>query len=658
MIPYKNYKVIEDSAGKKGHFINKNKRNKNLAVFVHGFTGNYLSTWGALPDLLTSDPRLLHFDFLFWGYSSNFIVPKEEFVTDNIKQLFTQFLSKHKTNQHIDVVAQGLQTELKYLEEYDNIVLIGHSLGGLVIRSYIIQNLREMKKDNLERINKINQIILFGTPNEGLDVANNKLLGKLNNQIYDMGSYNEFTNTLREEWVELVFKNRDLTFSTLMVAGEDDYFVPFEQVTKYFRDSRELTKGDHISMVKPTSIHDTSYKIIANNLLKIMHKNIFELKDTYNAQQSYKPSIQLELLEKIRKLIAERGLDDVNWSKAVSSQYFLINLARLLNLTKNSDYKNLLDLFLQSFYMKVDNSIVLSEDKILVTPEETRRLKKCMLEEDEKDNYYSRYSKLAAKNLDAELLQDNYHYGLMVQISRLDDFQNSSTLKIIQELAINRLIYGNGKNPTDDHGGWYPQRIPWVTARILISLKNSGFENRSDNEYIIEVTSQALDYLIRTIYKDSYWRSGVGEWVTNWESTALCLEALQDWGKVKENKSKIVPIIKYLLANEKEWLVPPSFESEISSNATLASVTLLCNLLGIIHSNFKENFKIDYNKYIVYLSNVFDCMVNSQSLKVRQYNTMPQIAFYVTRLILMFSQATKPLERNHNSSPSIATFLT
>lgn len=291
---YKNYELIEDVSGKKALFKNKRKKNKNLAVFVHGFTGNYLSTWGEFPQLLTKDPRLLHYDFLFWGYSSTLLLPQENQLLDSLFQLFTQFLSKHQTNQHIEIIAQGLQTELKYLDEYDNIILIGHSLGGLVIRSYIIQNLKENKVDNQDRINKINKIILFGTPNEGLDVANNELLSALNNQINDVGSYNEFINTLREDWVEFVFKNKNIKFISLMVAGVDDYFVPFDQVTKYFRDSKELTQGNHYSMVKPKTINDTSYKIIANNLLMVEHEKQVQLKNKLELD---------DLLQKLAKVL-------------------------------------------------------------------------------------------------------------------------------------------------------------------------------------------------------------------------------------------------------------------------------------------------------------------------------------------------------------------
>jgi uncharacterized alpha/beta hydrolase family protein len=634
MLKIKNYELIEDSSKKRGLFRNKYRNNKNLAVFVHGFTGNYLSTWGNFSKLLINDVKLSSCDFLFWGYSSNFILPREESFVDNVKQLFTQFLNKHKTNQQIEVVAQGLQTELKYLDQYENITLVGHSLGGLVIRSYIIQNLRENNEISQERIKKIRQIILFGTPNEGLDAANNKILGGLNNQIHDMSTYSQFIDTLREEWIERVFKNRSLNFSSLMIAGEDDYFVPFEQVTKHFRDSHELTKGDHFSMVKPKSINDMSYRIVADNIYNLIKLKWYNKAESYiNDHKDYNSFYLKRMLDDVKKLLENRGLDDSSWSKSVTSQYFLINLARLLNITTNSDYHNLLDLFLKSFYMKVNNSIVLSEDKILVTPEETLRMKECMLEEDRRDDYFARYEKTAARNLDSDLLQCNYHYGLVAQLSRAKEFPNSSTLKLIQGLAMQRLLYGNGKKPIEDHGGWYPQRLPWVTARILISIKNSGYKDRKDWQEIEKISSKAINFLMRSVYQGKYWRSGAGDWVSDLESTALCLEAIEQWGKVSENEANIFPIIRHFLDMEEEWLENFEFSSEENSNEILASVTLLCNLLIIIQNNFKKEFNLDYSKYLHYLSKVLSSMLTYSNVVVRQYNTYPQIAFYITKLV-------------------------
>ncbi len=626
------YEIIRDSSGKKVFYKNKQKKNTHLAVFVHGFTGNYLSTWGKLPDLLLNDPRLLHYDFLFWGYSSSLFFPKENFFIDNIKQFFTQILSRHKTNQRVEITAQGLQTELKYLSEYKNITLIGHSLGGLIIRSYIIQNLKENTKESTDRINRINNIILFGTPNEGLDIANNKFLGGFNNQIADIGSYNEFINSLREEWVERVFKNDNITFKTLMVAGEDDNFVPFEQVTKYFRDSRELTNGNHSTIAQPQSIHDTSYKIIANNLLQIGQKNYFEIHD--NATIGYISNEQLlEILNKIKKLIADRGLDDASWTETLPSKYFLIKLARKLKLTKNNDYLNLLDSFLKNYYMKVDNQLILSDKYQLDTNIELAEIQNSMIEEDVHDDYYSRFNKSNAANIDINLLHNNYHYGLMTQIAYSEEFSNSLTLKLIRDLAIKNLIYGIDKKPTNDHGGWYPQRLPWLTARILIGLRQSGYETRNDKLYIEQVVEEAIEYLLRSVIEDKYWRSGISDWVSDWESTALCLEALDSWGKITQFRPKIHKIIDFILKNENNWFEEPNFDSHKNTNKTLASVTLICNLIIIANKHFQNSLAIDYNKYLSYLDKVLKLILASSNIPVHQYSTVHQIIYYVSWLI-------------------------
>jgi len=630
----KDYVLVKDAANKKGLLKNKNNKNKNLVVFVHGFTGNYLSTWDNFPTLLTNNPRLRDFDFLFWGYTSNLITSRDGLFIDNIKQLFTQIVSKHKTNQKIDIVAKGLQTEIDYMDGYENITLVGHSMGGLVIRSCIIQNL---KNNNKEKLDKVKQVILFGTPNEGLDIANNKLFGSLNNHVHDIGSYNEFINDLRVEWIERVFKADDLGFNTLMVAGEEDYFVPYEQVTKYFRDSCELTKGSHEAMVKPKTADDISYKIVASNLIKLGkgNKNNIVIPAPIPVADPWRETDYRQLLmEKIRKMIAHRGLDDEEWASTLAGQYFLVRLARILNLNRNSDYYNLIDMFIKSFHINIDNSIFILEDKIKMTPRIFEKIRKAMIEEDKLDNYYSRYKKNETQNIDLKLVISNYNYALMADISRTKDFSNSMIIRLINDLAINRIIYGNGKKPIDDHGGWYPQRMPWETARILIALNNSGFEDRKDKDFINEIANKALEYLIRDIYQGKYWRSGVGNWVSDIEATALCLEAIQQWDKVDDFREQIIPVLNYMFLNEDEWLVEPDFSTENNSSDVLAATTLISSALIIINKYFKNNYNINFKKYYKYLYEVYNELNNPQGKSIKQHCTFQQITFYITRLLI------------------------
>lgn len=231
--------------------IRQQPENTHLAIFVHGFTGDYLETWGKLPQLLQDDPSLDSYDFLFWGYPTKLFFPSET----------------------IETVGEHLKTEIKFPQKpYTKIVLIGHSMGGLVIRSFILQALIDGKGDEL---NNISEVILFGTPNDGL--SKSSFIPKIiNKQIVDMRVASEFITKLRKYWINRVFKadinddyNRRLPLVT--VAGLSDRFVPKDSVESFFP-NMEVTDGDHISMVKPQTTSHLTYRIIHRRLLEVYKK--------------------------------------------------------------------------------------------------------------------------------------------------------------------------------------------------------------------------------------------------------------------------------------------------------------------------------------------------------------------------------------------------
>jgi len=330
------------------------------------------------------------------------------------------------------------------------------------------------------------------------------------------------------------------------------------------------------------------------------------------------------ILEKANSLIAAHGLDDDIWAKAISSQYFLVGLAKVLNLTQQKDYLNLLDKFLSSFHFNIQGELILEKNHMLITPEETEKIIRYMIEEDSNDEYYTKTKKMKADYIDASQMHNNYHYGLTLKISSSEKI---SVLDDIKKLSIDKLIKNN--NSLDEYGGWYPYRVPFITARILISFKDC---NCSEDEKINIIIRRALDSLIRRIYLGQYWRSGVGIWVSKWESTALCLEALDKWDYVKPNEIKVKKILKYVIENQKEWMMtPPDFSDEDKSNSTLSSVFMVAVLLKLIKNNFGfEEFSVDPIDFLKY----FDCCmsvlneINSPSF--RQFCTIPQIVYYMS----------------------------
>lgn len=337
-------------------------------------------------------------------------------------------------------------------------------------------------------------------------------------------------------------------------------------------------------------------------------------------------------LEKIRHIIANHGLDDETWAVAISAQYFLVGLAMVLGLNGNKDYFNLLDRFLSSFHYNIKGELILEKDHMLITPQETQKIVQYMSEEDKVDNYYRQSEKMRAEKIDANLMTIIYHYGLTLRISSTEKIK---VLDEIRRLSLNKLIKSD--NSLDEYGGWYPYRIPWITARILVSLKESDYSeiDSSDNSNII--IQRALDSIVRRIYHEKYWRSGVGLWVSQWESTALCLEALDRWDAIEKNELKIKSVLNYAIENRHEWLVdPPDFSSEEASNKTLSSVLMVCVLQRIASNNpGLEDFATSSLENLTYLNRCVDTIGSITKPTIRQFCTIPQILYYIADTLMI-----------------------
>ena len=361
-----------------------------------------------------------------------------------------------------------------------------------------------------------------------------------------------------------------------------------------------------------------------NKASSVQRRSLLSLPNTKKISQ--------ELIDEVHNLIAAHGIDDDAWSQAISSQYFLAGIARRLELDDQQDYHRLLNRFLRSFHHQIDETIVLDKDHILVTPEELKKIIECMRQEDEHDPYYANSSKTNWRSIDAWKLHYNYLYGLAVEISNDDKYR---VLSEIQTLAIEDLIYNQKQTALDDHGGWHPYRIPWITARILIGLKHSSIESRDDYDKIASVVNRAIDSLIRRIYDNQYWRSGVGDWVSEWESTALCIEALYEWGSIETHKKKIQAVIKYSIAHEDDWLKdPPNLTTEADSNLTLASVLMVCSILqATLATEMDTDTPVDIGRYLSYLKRVVSLVRTSAKSNSRQFCTIPQIAYYVVKTV-------------------------
>lgn len=332
------------------------------------------------------------------------------------------------------------------------------------------------------------------------------------------------------------------------------------------------------------------------------------------------------IIDNIKRIVARYGMDDDEWSEAISSQYFLLSLAEKLQ-HKDEDYKNLLNKCLSNFRITYTGQLILDNDSLLITPDETTRIIDCMKNEDIADGYYRKSSRTRANNIDSHRMYINFHYGLLIKIVSSED---TEPLRAIKHTCLDNLL---NEKSIDSYGGWYPYRVPWITARILISLKDIDYDSYPNSKKVDEIVEKALHSLYQRIYeKEPYWRSGVGNWVSKWESTALCLEALYVWESLETKKDKIEKIITYIFndVNKTEWLNKNvSFETEESANKVLASVILASVVLRITKTYYPSIYKQNVFEILSFLENVIEVILNQNVKAVLQYCTIPQILYYV-----------------------------
>src|ERR1051325_1531809 len=113
-----------------------------LLVFVHGFKGAAITTWGDLPDRLCLRREATGYDVIRFGYPS-----LKGTASDNAAEL-QGFLDELLIGKNIvGVVNQSIRSyEAAYLRpkswKYSQVVLVGHSLGACVIRRAVLDQVR------------------------------------------------------------------------------------------------------------------------------------------------------------------------------------------------------------------------------------------------------------------------------------------------------------------------------------------------------------------------------------------------------------------------------------------------------------------------------------------------------------------------------------
>jgi peptidoglycan-associated lipoprotein len=230
-------------------------RNKVAVVFVHGLFGDLRGTWThsngtSFFDYLKKQPAGIRLDVFAFGFTSNML---------------------RSGSLDIQEAANTLQQSLQYhkVTDYQTIVFVGHSMGGLVILRHLL-NRPDVRA-------KVPMVAFYAVPQEGAQiaviadkVANNAAL----RQMFPADA-NYFLQQLSQDWRSA--SNRPVVncgYEKLPMHGV--LVVPWSSSTRYCDEVPIAIEGaDHSTIVKPDRPTHPSVVLLVNAL----NKHVLERKE-------------------------------------------------------------------------------------------------------------------------------------------------------------------------------------------------------------------------------------------------------------------------------------------------------------------------------------------------------------------------------------------
>lgn len=311
------------------------KPNKVAVVFVHGIFGDTKGTW-------THDNGTSFFDYLHEAPG----------VGDKVDIYAFGFTSKMigagslkigeaavKLNDYL--VADGV-------DKYDQIVFVGHSMGGLITMRELVS--RQSIRD------KVPLLVFYATPHEGSQITNIAKYVVNNEAVRQMFPVdaNDYLQQLNEDWVTV---RNGSPRPTMICAYEKKAIgpvlvVPWASSTRNCDEiGSAIEDSDHMTIVKPNRARHPSVIVLVNALNKYVMPSLDDENtawDTPNLRKDPEPwTYVIENAGKRNTVVFEnRTAVPLRYSLAVDDQTFMLALPKDMPRTVAPGARDAVDLVL------------------------------------------------------------------------------------------------------------------------------------------------------------------------------------------------------------------------------------------------------------------------------------------------------------------------
>jgi len=251
-------------------YIHEGKKAKTLTVFIHGLqgsqetwknqeTGFYMPSALALEDGIKESYSFALFNYYTNVFSSGMLVKHASTMIGN---WLKKKQNKIKLNLDVKAISNLLYTYLQvYCSKYDSIVLVGHSMGGLIAKSLIVSHA------GTEVVKKVRLVISLAVPHNGssLAIAGNQVLP--NAQLNNLEPLNVEVSKLTQDWIN----NKEINPKIIYFQGMYDKVVPQASAVAFDANPKDIKycDDDHFSIAKPATSSSLVYVSVKNALLDI-----------------------------------------------------------------------------------------------------------------------------------------------------------------------------------------------------------------------------------------------------------------------------------------------------------------------------------------------------------------------------------------------------
>jgi hypothetical protein len=200
--------------------------------------------------LLTTDPDFIGYQFDFYEYPTTIV----------------GFLSGKRIPSLQDI-AQGLGTEIRLKFSGRNVIIICHSLGGLVVRQFALNLVKS--GENVSNVSAL----LLATPNNGAIAASfGSRFSRRNAQLRQLQPYSEALTQLNDDWAEHEM-DRKIRI-TYVAGGTDDIVSKPSAKGPAGRPLDEMLIGyDHSTIIRPKSHRDINYLLVKDFIVRGVRKS-------------------------------------------------------------------------------------------------------------------------------------------------------------------------------------------------------------------------------------------------------------------------------------------------------------------------------------------------------------------------------------------------